>query len=120
MSVTDENGKVNSFTMVDFENSADSGNVVSLENRMNELSAYMGASAFRGGQTCKGAYGTTVPLTTQTDNVITYNETPYVRLKNYWFAFYPKNCSNNPPKIDYYKEDKYEKYQTLDINDTLD
>lgn len=119
LSVTDENGKVNSFKMVDFDNSAEFGNVVSLENRMNDFSAYMGASDYRGGQACEGAYGTNVPLTTHTDNVITYNETPYVRLKNYWFAFYPKNCSNNPPKIDYYKEDRFEKYQTLDINDTL-
>jgi hypothetical protein len=77
------------------------------------MQEFIGVSSRRGGEKCdleKYKYGTKDPLTTYTSEVITYNEKSYVRLKNYWFAVIPKNCSNRPPKIDYYKE------PTLDID----
>jgi len=114
LSITDELGKINTFEMVNFDNSAEFGNVVSLMNTNSEfMQDFIGVSSRRGGEECdleKYKYGTKDPLTTYTSEVITYNEKSYVRLKNYWFAVIPKNCSNRPPKIDYYKE------PTLDID----
>lgn len=108
LSITDELGKINTFEMVNFDNSAEFGNVVSLMNTNSEfMQSFIGVSSRRGGEKCdleKYKYGTKDPLTTYTNEVITYNEKSYVRLKNYWFAVTPKECSSQPPKIDYYKE----------------
>jgi len=108
LSITDELGKINTFEMVNFDNSAEFGNVVSLMNTNSQfMEEFIGVSSRRGGEECdleKYKYGTKDPLTTYTSEVITYNEKSYARLKNYWFAVIPKNCSNRPPKIDYYKE----------------
>jgi len=113
LSITDELGKINTFEMINFDNSAEFDNVVSLMNTNTQfMEEFIGVSSRRGGEKCdleKYKYGTKDPLTTYTNEVITYNEKSYVRLKNYWFAVIPKNCSNRPPKIDYYKE------PTLDI-----
>jgi hypothetical protein len=113
LSITDELGKINTFEMINFDNSAEFDNVVSLMNTNTQfMEEFIGVSSRRGGEKCdleKYKYGTKDPLTTYTSEVITYNEKSYVRLKNYWFAVIPKNCSNRPPKIDYYKE------PTLDI-----
>jgi hypothetical protein len=114
LSITDELGKINTFEMINFDNSAEFDNVVSLMNTNTQfMEEFIGVSSRRGGEECdleKYKYGTKDPLTTYTSEVITYNEKSYVRLKNYWFAVIPKNCSNRPPKIDYYKE------PTLDID----
>jgi hypothetical protein len=106
--------------MVSFEESGNYGNVVSLMNANNDfMDPYMGTSDSRGGQPCDGAYGTNIPLTTHTDEVISYNGKSYVRLKNYWFAVIAKYCGKFPPKINYFKEPRFEKYADEDLNSTM-
>jgi hypothetical protein len=120
LTITDEGGKVNKFDMVSFDESGNWGNVVALENVNNEFrDPYMGASRNRGGQDCAGAYGTKVPLTTHTDEVISYNGKTYFRLKNYWFASIAKYCGKFPPKVNYFKEPRFEKYADEDLNSDL-
>ena len=120
LTITDEGGKVNKFNMVSFDESARYGNVVALMNANNDnFDPFMGASDNRGGQPCEGAYGTNVPLTTHTDEVISYNGKNYFRLKNYWFASIAKNCGKFPPKVNYFKEPRFEKYADEDLNSDL-
>ena len=120
LTITDQNGKGNTFDMVSFEESGNWGNVVSLMNANNDsLDPYMGTSDSRGGQPCDGAYGTKTPLTTHTDEVISYNGKSYARLKNYWFAVIAKYCGKFPPKINYFKEPRFEKYADEDLNSTM-
>jgi len=120
LTITDENGKDNTFNMVSFEESGNYGNVVSLMNANNDfMDPYMGTSDNRGGQPCDGAYGTNIPLTTHTDEVISYNGKSYARLKNYWFAVIAKYCGKFPPKVNYFKEPRFEKYADEDLNSTM-
>ena len=121
LTITDENGKTNTFDMVSFDESGSFGNVVSIMNSNNDsLDPYMGASDRRGGQLCDGAYGTNIPLTTYTNEVINYNGKSYVRLKNYWFAVIPKYCGKFPPKVDYFKEPRFQDYADEDLNTTME
>lgn len=120
LTITDELGKVNKFDMVSFDNSFSYGNAVSLMNANSDfMDPYMGASDRRGGQPCENAYGTKVPLTTHTNEVISYGGKKYARLKNYWFASIPKYCGRFPPKVDYLKEPRFEKYADEDMNSGL-
>ena len=120
LTITDELGKVNTFDMVSFDNSFSYGNAVSLMNANSDfMDPYMGASDRRGGQACENAYGTKVPLTTHTNEVISYGGKKYARLKNYWFASIPKYCGRFPPKVDYLKEPRFEKYADEDMNSGL-
>lgn len=120
LTITDELGKVNTFDMVSFDTSFSYGNAVSLMNANSDfMDPYMGASNRRGGQACENAYGTKVPLTTHTSEVISYGGKNYVRLKNYWFASIPKYCGRFPPKVDYFKEPRFEKYADEDMNSGL-
>ena len=120
LTITDEGGKVNKFNMVSFDESANYGNVVALMNVNNDfMDPFMGASRGRGGQDCGGAYGSKVPLTTHTNEVISYNGKNYFRLKNYWFASIAKYCGKFPPKVNYYKEPRFEDYADEDLNSTF-
>ncbi len=121
LTIKDENGKDNTFDMVSFDESGRFGNAVSLMNANNDfMDPYMGASDNRGGQPCDGSYGTNIPLTTHTNEVINYNGKSYVRLKNYWFAVIPKYCGKFPPKIDYFKEPRFQDYADEDLNTTME
>jgi hypothetical protein len=120
LTIKDEDGKDNTFDMVSFDESGRFGNAVSLMNANNDfMDPYMGASDNRGGQTCDGAYGTNIPLTTHTNEVINYNGKSYVRLKNYWFAVIPKYCGKFPPKINYFKEPRFQDYADEEIQSDM-
>jgi hypothetical protein len=111
LSFIDGNGNTQNFDLYNWDSASTEGNSIARghdNGTLGDIVNWLGSSrkipGAGGGAYCTQKSATVVPFTVVSDSgrTVKYNGNIYSEVKNIWFAYASGECTNYPPKIDYY------------------